>query len=92
MFIVVLFVGCYVASEINKHFHGLPGDVVLTTLGAGIGAFIGALLYLWGVASVGLKFGLLKDGRPAPLLMLSALIVFFVFWIVLAYAAFRGLI
>jgi hypothetical protein len=90
--IAVLFVGGYVARAINKHFHGVPGDVALNTLGAGIGAFIGALLYLWGVASVGLKFGLLKHGRFGPLLIPSALIVFFVLWIALAYAAFRGLI
>jgi hypothetical protein len=91
MFIAVLFVSGYVASAINKHFHGVPGDAVLTTLAAGIDAFFGALLYLWGVASVGSKFGLLRDGWPL-LLMTSALIVFFVLWIALAYATLRGLI
>jgi hypothetical protein len=59
-----------------------------TALGAGIGAFIGALLYLWGVTWFGLKFGVLKDGKPAPLLMPSAYVVFFALWAALVYASF----
>jgi hypothetical protein len=88
---VVLAFG-FIINAINKHFHDVPGDVFFTGLGAGIAAFIGALLYLWGVVSFGLKVGLLKDGKPTPLLMPSAGIVFVVLWIALAYAAFRGLI
>ena len=92
-FIAALFVGGYVASAINKHFHGVPENVFFTALGAALGAFFGALLYLWGAWSFGLRFGLLKDGKPAPpLLMLSVLVVFFVLWLALAYAIFRGLI
>jgi hypothetical protein len=89
--IAVLLVGAYVASTINKHFHGVPENVFFTALGAGLGALFGTLLFLWGVWSLALRFGLLKDGKPAPpLLMLSALIVFFVLWLALFYAAFGG--
>jgi hypothetical protein len=84
MFIAVLFVVC----ADNEHFHGVPGDVIFTVLGAGIGAFIGALLYFWCLVSVGLKFGFLKDGKAAPLLMPSAWIVFFALWAALAASAF----
>jgi hypothetical protein len=91
-FIAVVFVVGWVINAINKHFHGIPEDIVLTALGAGIGAIVGAFLYLWGVLSVGLKLGLLKDGKPAPLLIPSAGIVFFALWAALAYAAFKGLI
>jgi hypothetical protein len=92
IFIAILFVGGYIANAINEYFNGVPVDVVLTILGAGIGALIGTLLYFWGTAWIGLKVGLLKDGRPAPLFLRSGLIVFFVLWIALAYASFSGLI
>jgi hypothetical protein len=92
MFIAALFVGGFVVDAVNEHFHGVPGDVFFTALGAGIAALIGTLLYLWGLVWVGWKFGLLKDGKLAPLLMPSALIVFFALWVALAYATFRRLI
>jgi hypothetical protein len=91
MFIAVLFVGGFVVNAVNEHFDGVPGNVLLTALGAGIIALIGTSLFLWGVVSVGLKLGFLKDGKPAPTL-LSACIVFFALWAALAYAAFTGLI
>lgn len=80
MYIMVVIAVLFVIGKINKHFHGVPGDVILTVLGAGIGAFIGALFYLLCLVSVGLKFGFLKDGEAAPLLRPSAWIVFFVLW------------
>jgi hypothetical protein len=91
MFIAVLFVGGFVVNAVNEHFDGVPGNVLLTALGAGIIALIGTSLFLWGVVSVGLKLGFLKDGKPAPIL-LSACIVFFALWAALAYATFTGLI
>jgi hypothetical protein len=80
--------GGYIVYAINKHFHGVPGDVVFTALGDGIGPFIGAFLYLWGVTSFGLKLGLLVNGKPAPWLMPSAYVVFFGLWAALVYASF----
>jgi hypothetical protein len=56
----VLAVG-YVINAINNHFHGVPGDVVLTVLGIGIFALIGASLYLWALVWTLLKFGLVED-------------------------------
>jgi hypothetical protein len=91
-FVAAVFAIGYVINAINKHFHGVPGGVVGTVIGTGIGALIGAFLYFWGLLSFGLKFGFLKDGKPAPLLMPSAGIVFFALWAALAYASFKGLI
>jgi hypothetical protein len=86
MFIAVLFV----VGAVNKHFHGVPGDVISIALGAGIGAFIGAFFDLWCLISVGLKLGLLKDGKATPLIMPSAWIVFFALWAALAYWIFKN--
>jgi hypothetical protein len=82
---------------VNEYFHGVPGDVVSTAVGAGIGAFIGALLYFWGLVWVIEKFGLLDEaGKATPrttrITMTSSGIVFFALWAALAYAAFRELI
>ena len=85
MFIAVLFV----VGAVNEHFHGVPGDVISTALAAGIGAFIGALFYLWCLISVGLKFGVLKEGKATSLIMPSAWIVFFALWAALAYWIFK---
>jgi len=85
MFIAVLFV----VGAVNEHIHGVPGDVISKALGAGIGSFIGALFYLWCLISVGLKFGLLKEGKATPLIMPSAWIVFFALWAALAYWIFK---
>jgi hypothetical protein len=78
LLIAVVIVVWYAANAINEYFHDVPADV----LGAVVIAFFGALLYLWGVSSLGLKFGLL-EGKPAILIMSSGLIVFFVLWLAL---------
>jgi Ca2+/H+ antiporter len=71
LFIAVLVVVCVVVGAVNEHFHGVPVEAISPALGAGIGAFIGALFYLWCLISVGLKLGLLKEGKATPLIMQS---------------------
>jgi hypothetical protein len=85
----------YVINAINNHFHGVPGDVVWTILGAGILAFVGALLFFWALVSALLKIGLVEDKvsrRTTKIIMASAGIAFFALWAALAYSAFKGLI
>jgi hypothetical protein len=92
VFAVVFAVG-YVMNAINEHFHGVPGDVVVTVIGTGIFAFIGALLILWGLVSALLKLGVEDASFPSMrIIMASAGIVFVALWVALAYASFKRLI
>ncbi len=69
VYFVMLIAVLLVIGEVNEQFHDVPGDLIAIALVAGIGAFIGVLCYFWCLVSVGLKLGLLKDGKAAPLLM-----------------------
>ena len=76
VYFIVLITVLISVGVVNDHLRGVPGDLLGIALLAGLGAFIGVVCYLWCLVSVGLKLGVLKDGKPTPLLMQSAWIVF----------------
>ena len=79
-----------VVFALNEHFYNKSSQVILIVLGAGVLAFLSALIYVHGVLWVTEKLGYRAELRSFKLTMVSTGIVFFALWAAWAYSVISG--